>query len=235
MEINNFIKRIKSHLSEAELEKAIISIKEILEIYGDVKYDDKLIVLESWLKRNEKSALLDLGQPSEIRKEWNKITYSLTKLVEEIEKDLRISVKRDSLQSLFNQATENNATQKNIYSDEWEKLRDSLYANSNGVQIVHILWPTKKRNQGFDIYIYLKGHKSSTLDSIDYAEFFFGKMWHNRIFRAENKNNQIGVYTSAYGPFLCLCKLKFLNGDEIFLNRYIDFEQGELVKGEFVG
>jgi len=38
----------------------------------------------------------------------------------------------------------------------------------------------------------------------------------------------IGVRTSAYGPFLCTCRVTFIDGHVAFHSRYIDFEMGKV-------
>jgi hypothetical protein len=49
-------------------------------------------------------------------------------------------------------------------------------------------------------------------------------MWGNRVFKEFNRNNMVGLQTSAYGPFLCLCRVHLKDGTTIQMNRYIDFE-----------
>ena len=51
----------------------------------------------------------------------------------------------------------------------------------------------------------------------------------NRIFEGTREGNMIGVSTSAYGSFLCTCLVKFTDSKEVVLNRYIDFEMGEVL------
>lgn len=83
----------------------------------------------------------------------------------------------------------------------------------------------------FEVFIYLVKHKTSGLSDIDHADFFFGHMWGNKVYSEKIKNGLIGVSTSAYGPFLCTCRVHMKNGDVVRVNRYIDFEMGKAIEG----
>jgi len=76
--------------------------------------------------------------------------------------------------------------------------------------------------------VYLIRHKSNNFEDVSYAEFFFGHYWGNEVFREEPRDGLIGVSTSAYGPFLCTCRVAFKDGHSADLNRYIDFEMGRV-------
>lgn len=115
-----------------------------------------------------------------------------------------------------------------LESVEREKQRVSIYERNKGLFITHIVYPSKKDDHNFDIYIYLIRHKSRNFCDIVKAEFFFGHMWSNQIFTVKSKDGLIGIRTSAYQPFLCTCKVKFSDGSEIILDRYIDFEMKKL-------
>ena len=94
------------------------------------------------------------------------------------------------------------------YSD-WDQERTSLYQENKGIFLTHIITPSKDPDQKYDIYIYLIRHKTTNFADIDKADFFFGHMWGNRLFKEKEKNGMIGVSTSAYGPFLCTCRVFF--------------------------
>jgi Domain of unknown function (DUF4062)/prokaryotic YEATS domain len=108
--------------------------------------------------------------------------------------------------------------------DEWNALRYSVYHDNRDVFLTHVIEPSKKPNQEFDIFIYLIRHQSEDLSNIRLAEFFLGKYWGNQVFPAVERNGFIGISTAAYGTFLCICKVTFRDGAQILLNRYIDFE-----------
>jgi len=107
---------------------------------------------------------------------------------------------------------------------EREKHRVKIYETNKGLFLTHILVPSKMDGYRYDIYIYLIRHKLNNFSDIEYVEFFFGHMWENKVFKIENKNKIIGIKVSAYAPFLCTCCIKFKDGTERELYRYIDFE-----------
>jgi hypothetical protein len=123
----------------------------------------------------------------------------------------------------INQSTQNLAT-----AEEWEKFRNGIYDNNRGVFLTHVVEPSKRKNQQYDIFIYLMRHQSSDLLDIECAEFFFGHMWHNKIYKVENTGGFIGIIPSAYGEFLCTCRVTFTDGYQINIHRYIDFEAGKV-------
>ncbi|MEW5975070.1 MAG: pYEATS domain-containing protein [Acidobacteriota bacterium] len=114
--------------------------------------------------------------------------------------------------------------------DSWAAEREEIYRKNRGVFLTHVLSPSKDPGQEFDIFIYLIKHKSEDLGDIKHADFFFGHMWGNRVFKEKQKAGRIGVSTSAYGPFLCTCRVTFSDGYETKINRYVDFEMGRLVQ-----
>lgn len=111
---------------------------------------------------------------------------------------------------------------------EREIHRKQIYERNRKLFLSHVIYPSTKPNQKYDIFIYLIRHKSDNFDDIDKAEFFFGHMWGNRVFVEKLKKGIIGISTSAYAPFLCTCCIRFKDGSEIMLERYIDFEMSRL-------
>lgn len=108
--------------------------------------------------------------------------------------------------------------------DDWNAQRNKIYKDTRGVFIAHVIEPSAKPNQDFDVFIYLVRHGESDLSDIKFVEFFFGRYWDNRVFPAVLNNGFIGVTTSAYGTFLAVCKVTFVDGTEVLIDRYIDFE-----------
>jgi len=121
-----------------------------------------------------------------------------------------------------------NSSDAPVSEDGWSAERDGIYQSNNGLFLAHVIEPSKKHGQEYDIFIYLVRHRGSDFSDIEYAEFFFGSYWGNRVFKESLKNNLLGVSTSAYGPFLCTCHVKMKNGNEVRLNRYIDFEMSRV-------
>lgn len=114
--------------------------------------------------------------------------------------------------------------------DDWTTERNGIYENSRGYFIAHVLEPSRKEGQEYDVFIYLIRHKSKEYSDIEKAEFFFGHYWGNKIYVGSNAGGFIGVRTSAYGPFLALCKITFKDSSTVTINKYIDFEMGFAVK-----
>lgn len=114
---------------------------------------------------------------------------------------------------------------------DWETERTNIYKKNRGVFLTHIISPSIEKGQKYDIFIYLLLHKNKAITDINNAEFFFGHMWGNKVFKEKEINNGlIGIQTSAYEPFLCTCKVHFEDGTSIKINRYIDFEMGKMIK-----
>lgn len=113
---------------------------------------------------------------------------------------------------------------------DWSSLRRNIYKDNKGYFIAHVLEPAKSDGQEYEIFIYLIKHKSQDYKDVVKAEFFFGEYWGNKIYVGSNTGKYIGIRTSAYGPFLALCKITFKDGSSITINKYIDFEMGFAVK-----
>ena len=114
--------------------------------------------------------------------------------------------------------------QPTMEPSKWNVRRKAVYAAHRNIFLTHVISPSAKPGQMFDVFIYLVRHKSTDFSDIQYAEFFLGPYWENKVFPAVERNGLIGVATSAFGTFLCLCKLIFKDGSEVYLERYIDFE-----------
>lgn len=108
--------------------------------------------------------------------------------------------------------------------------REKIYLDSRYLFLVHVLSPSQKKGQVFDIFIYIKRHRDEDIGDVAKAEFYFGRSWGNRIFEGTREGNVIGVSTSAYGPFLCTCFVTFTDGHRATLYRYVDFEMGNLIQ-----
>jgi hypothetical protein len=108
--------------------------------------------------------------------------------------------------------------------NEWNQRRKAIYADHRNIFLTHIIQPTSKPRQKFDVFIYLIRHDSEDFSDIRVAEFFLGPYWDNKVFPAIEQNGFIGISTSAYGTFLCICRVTFTDGTNVYLERYIDFE-----------
>jgi hypothetical protein len=112
--------------------------------------------------------------------------------------------------------------------NDWAQERDAIYKRTHGIFLAHVIEPSRDPEQRYDIFIYLVGHKGRTLGDVESAEFFLGSYWGNEVFRETRKDGLIGMSTTAYGPFLCTCRVTLKDGTRIDLNRYIDFEMGRV-------
>ena len=119
--------------------------------------------------------------------------------------------------------------EKNTETVSFADERNAIYGVSRQLFLVHVLEPTTRPNQAFDLFIYLISHKGGDLGSVRRADFYFGKHWGNKVFEGKQVGSVIGVRTAAYGPFLCTCRITFTDGEHITVSRYIDFEMSKLV------
>lgn len=108
--------------------------------------------------------------------------------------------------------------------DSWITKRSSIKKKNRKIFLTHIIRPSIRPGQQFDVYIYLIRQGSENFSDVLFAEFYLGKYWNNKIFPAIEENGFIGISTSAYGTFLCICRITFKDGETIILDRYIDFE-----------
>ena len=109
-------------------------------------------------------------------------------------------------------------------TDTWNKRRNDIYERNRKLALAHVITPSSKRGQTFDVFIYLVRHKSEDFSDVRVAEFFLGPYWENKVFPAVQHNGFIGIATSAHGTFLCVCRVTFSDGKHVYLDRYIDFE-----------
>jgi hypothetical protein len=109
--------------------------------------------------------------------------------------------------------------------DYWNDARNKIYEDTKGIFLAHVIKPSTINGQVYDVFIYLYRHKSDDFSDVKYAEFFLGPYWNNKVFEAvEETKGFIGISTSAYGTFLCTCKVTFKDKRQIEIYRYIDFE-----------
>ena len=146
----------------------------------------------------------------------------------ELGEDLRNLEKIPAASAKPSVLAESGAVAVDRTAEAWSKARDALYASTRGVFLAHVIEPSSKQGQDFDIFIFLVRHKSTDFADVQFAEFFLGSYWENRIFREEAKNGLIGISTSAYGPMLCTARVHFRDGKVVELHRYIDFEMGRV-------
>lgn len=115
-------------------------------------------------------------------------------------------------------------------TNDWATQRNAIYQRSHGIFLAHVIEPSSAPGQLYDVFIFLVGHKSRTLDDVNSAEFFLGAYWGNKVFTEKLKNGAVGISTTAFGPFLCTCRVTLKDGTEFRLERYIDFEMGRVFR-----
>lgn len=111
--------------------------------------------------------------------------------------------------------------------ERWRQ-REQYYLPNRNVQLVHRVAPSARPGMLYDIQLYVVPHKGATLSNVSKVEYYFGRHWGNRIFVSVDRSRGFPITTSAFGVFMCTAKLHFTDGEEIFVNRYVDFEMGAI-------
>jgi hypothetical protein len=104
--------------------------------------------------------------------------------------------------------------------------REAYFSQTRKVMLVHRLFRSTKPDQVYDVLIYLSPHEDSSLASVVRAEYYFGRYWGYKVFESLDRSRGFPVLTSAYGTFLCACRITFNDGTQEIVYRYIDFEMG---------
>jgi hypothetical protein len=117
---------------------------------------------------------------------------------------------------------------RSIYAQEYERTQHYMLAH-----ICRSIKPPADyiTYRWFDVFIFVVRHQRGTpgppatkLDEIKNAEFYLGPSWRNGSKSVDNKGRLIGIHTSAWGTFLCSCRLTFKdNRPPVVLYRFIDF------------
>ena len=116
----------------------------------------------------------------------------------------------------------------------WTQNRQTRYTDRRFTELVHVLEPSANPTQKYDVSIYLFRHRpdgaGGPFDLVDVssAEFYLGGAWGDKVFYRSNSNpsQYLGIRVSAYGTFMCLCRVTFTDDTQVILDRYIDFEAG---------
>jgi hypothetical protein len=104
--------------------------------------------------------------------------------------------------------------------------RQAYYADTNRIMIAHRLFRSTQKGQVYDVLIYLVPHYGASLVQVSEVKYFFGRYWNNEVFPSWDRAHGYPILTSAYGTFLCCALVRFNDGSERTLFRYIDFEMG---------
>ena len=111
---------------------------------------------------------------------------------------------------------------------EWTQVRDRLKDENRGIFLAHVIRPSHTPGQRYDVFIRLTGTRRARLQEVSLAEFYFGPAWSDRVFRVQPSGDEIGIRTSAHGPFVAVCRVTFSDGASTVLHRFIDFDMGRL-------
>lgn len=110
--------------------------------------------------------------------------------------------------------------------------RRALYANLNGLVLVHTVRPVRPREyvdgrEVFDVSLYIHAH-SGKLNDIRSVTYFlgdhFGKSKYGSKWKVASANHQFALSVQAYGTFLCVAEIEFQNSETETTYRYIDTE-----------
>ena len=125
------------------------------------------------------------------------------------------------------------AVRKDNDGKRWQQ-RQQYYKPNRNLQLVHRLAPSDKPGQVYDILIYLVPHYDSdaTLAGVKKVEYYFGKSWGNSVFTSTDRARGFAISTSAWGAFMCTAEIYFSDGEQVMVNRYIDFEMGPIAPSE---
>lgn len=122
-------------------------------------------------------------------------------------------------------------------SNGLEAMRRRTGADQRGVHLVHVVAPSDRPGQRYDVFAYLHGwgrgrfHLPDDLSDVVQAEFFLGPLFNpSSVIVTNDGGGRIGFVTSAHAPALCLCKVTFSDGHEVVVQRYLDFEAGDMAQ-----
>jgi hypothetical protein len=136
-------------------------------------------------------------------------------------------VEPGGLEALPSEA-ESSAPSAAIDLPAWTQEREALYRTQHDLFLAHTVRPSRRANQRFDVAIYLVGaHGTDPTAIVERAEFYLGRYWGNQVIPGLNMGprTKIGMTTSCFGPFLCICRVVLKGGGgQLILSRYIDFE-----------
>jgi len=106
--------------------------------------------------------------------------------------------------------------------------RAKRYEESAGWMLVHRYRASDAPDQEYDVSVYLVEKKSEmevfSRKEVEYVRYAVGQFWSGSPFTVADPENGFELKLSAYGPFLCIAEVSFMDGSKCRLERYIDFE-----------
>jgi hypothetical protein len=71
--------------------------------------------------------------------------------------------------------------------------------------------------------VYLAGGRRTRWDEVASAEFYLGEKWGDRVLRVEKQGDgPLGIWLSACGSPLCVCRVTFRDGEQVVLSRFLN-------------
>jgi len=110
-------------------------------------------------------------------------------------------------------------------AEDLEVVRVSRYQKYQGVFLVHSWRPSRQQGQVADIVLQLQQHGDGPLKSglVEAVEYALGPKFFLRPHVKTNREESFRLEVSAYGPFLCLARVRLKDGSSFDLERYADF------------
>ena len=123
-----------------------------------------------------------------------------------------------------------------LTGEDWARLRDAEKARSRRIYLAHDVYPSSRPGQVADILVYLAGGRRARWDEVASAEFYLGEKWGDRVFRVEKQGDgPLGIWLSAYGPPLCVCRVTFTDGEQVVLSRFLNIGVLDATAGGEIG
>jgi len=122
------------------------------------------------------------------------------------------------------------ATAGNTVGGSWDglnKYRERLYADRQGLFLVHSWVPSEDPEQVADVTVALAQHGPGPLASgrVAAVEYAFGPKFEHHSVTREHGHDGFAVTVSMWGQMLCVARVNFTDGTPpLILERYITFE-----------
>jgi hypothetical protein len=235
----NFMQAIDKALEQCDWMVLILSPSAIVSEYVPEETYTALHRVKQGYMKGVIPVLVSACQPDSIPPQWDVLqrydaTQDYTTALAGVLRALKIGELRDlpSIAPAGTVTAQSDNVARVTSPQAWTDTRRTIFLRNHAFFLVHVLEPSKTPHQKFDVFVFVVRHEglihNEVVDlskEIDYAEFFLGSAWGNRVFKMKPKDGRIGFSTSAYGPFLIICHVVFTDGDEVILDRYVDFEQ----------
>jgi len=109
-----------------------------------------------------------------------------------------------------------------------------IYERDDHYFLAHEYRPSTVEGQKYEAFIFIARHHKGRegppqregFSDIAKAEFFFGDSWGNQVFEVKKTDGAIGWRTNAWGTFLAICRITFVDShhrDPAILYRFVDF------------